>query len=273
VAALTRVFAFLICISAASLTVAGQVPRAEIPGNQVRFSDAVQDGEYLTLTDRLNSSRRFTPDPPAQSDRFSSASLGTVSVEELRHPLSRKAEGQLEQVQRDIRKGDHMAAIRRLTDLQDDPSAKLVVAGMLGAEYSALGRFSEATPYLETAARLQPSLPGNHSKLGYALCASGQVERCEAEVRAALLLDGNLPQARYLMGIILVGRDDPRALEDLRFAEKYVPAAHMIQALYYALHGKADLANQQMLEYLGPQDAASLPEAQRWVRTVLARFE
>jgi tetratricopeptide (TPR) repeat protein len=256
--ALTRVAAFLICLSTACLKVTGQIPRAEIPGSQVGFNAGVQDGEYLAR---------------AEENRFSSDSLGTVSVEELRHPLSRRAERQLDQVQRDVRKGDHLAAIRKLTELQDDSSAQLIVAGMLGTEYLALGRFAEAAPYLETAARLHPNLAGTHSNLGYALCALGQIERGEAEVRAALLLDGKSFQARYLMGILLVGRDDPRALDELHFAEKDIPAAHMIEALYYAGHDEMDLANQQMLEYLGPQDAARLPAAQQWVRTVLAHSE
>ena len=269
---LTRLCAFVICISAACFTAAGQIPRAEIPGNQLGFGDTLQDEEYLTITEHLNSNPRVRPIPSPQPNRFSSASLGTVSVEELRHPLSRRAERQLDQVQRDIRKGDHSAAIRKLTDLEDDSSAKLVVAGMLGTEYLRLGRFGEAIPYLEYAARLQPSSPGNPSNLGYGLCAAGQAERCEEEVRAALSLDRDFPPARYLMGVILVGRGDPRALAHLRFAEKDVPAAHMVQALYYAEHDEMDLANQQMLAYLGPQDEARLPEAQNWLRAALARL-
>lgn len=266
--ALTRTV--LLCISAACFNVAGQIPRAEISG-QVGLSDTIEDGEYLTITERLNPNLRLKPIELPQVNRFSSESLGTVSVEELRHPLSRRAEHMLVQVQRDVRKGDHLAAIRKLTDLQDEVSAERVVAGMLGAEYLALGRFGEAAPYLETAARLQPNLPGNHANFGYALYAIGQVERGEAEVRAALLLDANFPQARYLMGVIMVGRGDPRALEHLRFAEKLIPAAHMVQALYYAQHDEMDRAKEQMLQYLGPGDAARLPEAQNWLRAALAR--
>jgi len=250
-----------------------EIPKAESPGFGVGLRDTIQDGEYLTITQRLNPTLRVRPIEFPREKPFSAASLGTISVDELRHPLSRRAQQQLERIQRDLKKGDRIAAIQKLTELQDDISAKAVVVGMLGAEYLAIGRVKEAITFLETAVHLQPSVAGNHSNLGYALCLLGQCDKGEAEVRVALMYDENCRQARYLMGVILLERGDSLALSYLRFAEKDIPAAHMAQALYYAQHDNMDLANQQLLEYLGPQGKSNLPAAQNWLRNAMARAD
>jgi len=272
---LTRICVLFVMTSAAHIQAqqSNEIPKAESPGFGVGLRDTIQDGEYLTITQRLNPTLRVPPIEFPPENRFSRASLGTVSVDELRHPLSRSAQHQLERIQRDLKKGDRIAAIQKLTELQDDESAKTVVVGMLGAEYLAIGRVDEAITFLETAVHIQPSVAGNHSNLGYALCVIGQCDKGEAEVRAALLYDENCRQAHYLMGVILLTRGDPRALNHLRFAEKDIPAAHMAQALYYAQHHNMDLANEQLLEYLGPQGKANLPVAQNWLRNAMERAD
>jgi Tfp pilus assembly protein PilF len=193
-----------------------------------------------------------------------------VSVDQLRQPLSPKAFRMLETAQADARLGDHLKAVEELRLAVNERSAAPYAHAILGTEYIRLGQVNNAVAELEQAVRLLPHDQGVQSNLGYALCLSGEKDRAELEVRRALELDGKSPQARFLMGAILLSRGagDQPAIEHLEFARRDVPSARLVLATTYARQGQMDAARQAMAEYLGNTRSAELPRALVWLESV-----
>lgn len=127
---------------------------------------------------------------------------GTVSKEQLQHPLSKKGAKMIVQAQQYARAGRHDKAVEQLQAALREPSAVPYARSILGVEYLKLGNAAAALPELEEAVRLLPHDVADRSNLGYALFVLGQKERAEQEVRRALELDPRNPKARYLLEII-----------------------------------------------------------------------
>jgi tetratricopeptide (TPR) repeat protein len=136
---------------------------------------------------------------------------GTVSVEQLQHPVSRKGDGLLRQARTFAAKGDHPKAIAKLQLALKEPSAIPYANSMLGTEYLRTNQVPAAIKSLEQAIKLLPRSAVDHANLGFALFLSGLAERAEQEVRKALELDHTLHQndekTRRVLSLILHARD------------------------------------------------------------------
>ena len=212
----------------------------------------------------------------ARTDVEPSTPAGTVSVEELRHPLSHAGAKLLQQkeAQRYGAAGQHERAIEVLQHGLEDPTAKGYVRSMLGAEYLKTGNMDAAVANLREAVELLPWSAADHSNLGYALCMSGRTEEGEGEIRQAIKLDRNAPQPHFLLGIILLNRATPEAQDQLRLAVNGMSGARLGLAVYHARQGQASEAEQQLEAYLQqvrPADAKRMvKEAQEWLAQTAA---
>ncbi len=79
---------------------------------------------------------------------------------------------------------------------------------LAGSTWLDVNEFESARRDLETALKLNPSLPGIHTILGMALDKCGDQKAAEPELRQALALNGNDFEANLYMGAILFKRRD-----------------------------------------------------------------
>jgi len=142
------------------------------------------------------------PDPPASEPAGTISPAGTVSVEQLQHPLSRKGASLIRKAQNYAAMGDHGKAIAELQLALKERSAIPYAHSLLGSEYLRINQFPAAIEALEQAVKLLPRNAANHSNLGYALFLVGYAERAEQEVRRALELDRNNQTTRHVLSII-----------------------------------------------------------------------
>jgi tetratricopeptide (TPR) repeat protein len=150
----------------------------------------IQMGAFLSL--RLP--ERKDP-PPAQ----------TVSVDQLRNPLTRKAAAMLRKAQDLSHEGDHEKALAQLRIALREPSAIPYARSIMGVEYLRLRNPAAALSELEEAVRLLPHDAVDHANLAYTLFLLGQKERAQQEVDRALELDPQNSHAQYLKGVMLGG--------------------------------------------------------------------
>ncbi len=127
---------------------------------------------------------------------------GTISVEQLQHPVSRKGDGLLRRAQNFSAKGEHAKAIAQLQLALKESSAMPYARSLLGSEYLKINQVPAAIDSLEQAIKLLPRNAVDHSNLGYALFLLGDIERAEREVREALDLDRNNVKTRFVLGLI-----------------------------------------------------------------------
>lgn len=148
----------------------------------------------------------FYNDPRGPELNPAPVPAGTVSVEQLEHPLSPKAAKLLEKARNFAAMGLPDKAIAQLHTALKERSAVPYAHSMLGAEYLRMKRIPEAISELEQALTLLPRNVPDRSNLGYALFLSGDLDRAESEVRKALELDCNNPKTRKVLSKILEAR-------------------------------------------------------------------
>jgi tetratricopeptide (TPR) repeat protein len=148
------------------------------------------------VTIRLAQARSEPPTPGASP----------ISVTQLRHKANKKAVRAAETAQQLTAKGDHPGAIAALRQAVTLDPGFADAHGNLGAEFALVGNYQEAAAELHRAALLAPSSSWIHSNLAYVLYQSGEPAQAEREARRAVALDSRNPQARYLLGVILAGR-------------------------------------------------------------------
>lgn len=189
-----------------------------------------------------------------------------VSVAQLRHPLTRKGSELIEKIQTSLRIGQRAKAKEQIAKAIEDPSAAPYAHAILGTEYLKEGQTQAALPELEGAAEVLP-IADVHSNLGYALCATGQTNRCQWELEEALRLDGTSARARLMLGIMLLNQRsrDQEAQYNLQAAQDSIPLAHLALAVCNQRRGEKDAAAEQVREYLGPQRDARFSSFLKWV--------
>ncbi len=195
----------------------------------------------------------------------------TVSVTQLRHPLSRKGMRLIKKVESYLKIGQRAKAKEQLAEAMKEPSAAPYAHAILGTEYLRDGKPAAAIPELEDAARVLP-IAGVHSNLGYALCLTGHGKRGQQELEEALRLDGDSPQTRFLIGIILLNQKSQaqEAQYNLKMAQDRVRSAHLGLAVCDILKGEMDAAQKQVRQYLGPERENEFFVAWQWVSAAAA---
>jgi tetratricopeptide (TPR) repeat protein len=263
----TMMTLFFLVMPAFNLHLFGQETRIELQRTDQLWANATQP-----LWEKEMHSSDFIPDlsrslsEPAGEPQVMRGPL-TVSVEELRHPVSRKGRKLLEKAEAVSRVGDHSKAIEELNAALKDPSAAPYAHGALGLEYVRLHRIADAIAEFEEAIALRPRSAKDHSNFGYALCVAGQIERGLGEIETALTLDQSLLKTRFLKGLILLDRDshEHEAWANLQAAGREIPSAHLALALFYNRHGQGVAAQQQLQDYAQLGLGVTLAQAQDWL--------
>jgi tetratricopeptide (TPR) repeat protein len=180
----------------------GQIPKPAQLGVVSHAEDS--SGVVESTPGIAESNDKVYKGPPAPQDPEASvhAPAGTISVEQLQHPVSRKGANLLHRAQNFSDIGDHGRAIAELQLALKERSAIPYADSLLGSEYLRINQIPAAIEALEQAVKLMPRNAVNHSNLGYALFLMGYVERAEQEVRRALDLDRNNEKTRRVLGII-----------------------------------------------------------------------
>jgi tetratricopeptide (TPR) repeat protein len=190
---------------------------------------------------------------------------GTVSVDQLRHPLSGKAGRLIENGQKFSKAGDYQKAIGEFRQALNEPAAVPYAHSLLGTEYLKIGDAPAASIELSEAARLLPGVPANHSNLGYAYLLMGKRQAAERELREAIKIDHTSPQPRFLLGLLLLDGGTTEAADYLNFAEKLLLKARLALAVFHVRHGQPEAAAQELRAYLGSKWAEDGARAEKWL--------
>jgi Flp pilus assembly protein TadD len=195
---------------------------------------------------------------------------GMVSADELRSPLSGKAERSLRKAQSLIQSGDRSGAIAKLREATEIPSAKPYAYSLLGQELLRSGDVKAALPELEQAVQLLPNNVADRANLGLALLMSGDVNAAEGELRRALQLDPKNLQTKLVLGMTMlrIGSHDEEAVDLLVAAAPRCPSAHVLLAAFYARSGRLDAAEKEGRAFLGPAVSSDPAVVHNWVASI-----
>ena len=182
---------------------------------------------------------------------FAQADSGTVSVEELRNPLSGKSLRTILSAQQHLRSGERLQGLQELRQAMNDPIAMPYAISILGAEHVRSGEYDVATRELQQAVKLLPGRAENFSNLAYVLYLTGHTEEGVAEARKALQLDPARPKTRLVLGMLLLrqGSHEAEAIAHLQAATEEVPSAHLALAAHYERVGHAPEAEKERRAY------------------------
>ena len=182
---------------------------------------------------------------------FAQADSGTVSVEELRNPLSGKSLRTILSAQQHLRSGERLQGLQELRQAMNDPIAMPYAISILGAEHVRSGEYDVATRELQQAVTLLPGRAENFSNLAYVLYLTGRIEEGVAEARKALQLDPARPKTRLVLGMLLLrhGSHEAEAIAHLQAATEEVPSAHLALAAHYERVGHAPEAEKERRAY------------------------
>jgi hypothetical protein len=198
---------------------------------------------------------------------------GTVSVQQLKHPVTAKSKRILADAQRACSKGEYLKAVEILRGALNDPAAVPYARMNIGVAYLRAGQIAPAIPELEEAARLMPEDAVVRTNLAYALLLNKQVEAAETEGRLALQLDRNSSKARWVVGWILLSKGSKleEGVEDLRFASREIPKARMALAQFYEKTGQKDAAVRELREFLPQASVEDRAAVERWISKLVAK--
>jgi Flp pilus assembly protein TadD len=176
---------------------------------------------------------------------------GTISVEELRNPLSGKSLRTILSAQQRLRAGERIQAREELRQAMNDPIAMPYAISMLGAEHIKTGEYDVALLELQQAVRLLPGRAENFSNLAYVLYLTGRTEEGLVEARKALQLDPIRPKTRLVLGMLLLrqGSHEAEAVVHLQAATQEIPSAHLALAAHYERQGHAPEAERERRAY------------------------
>lgn len=139
--------------------------------------------------------------PPQQQERLG---RGTVSVQEMEHPLEGRSLELLLKAQKLVEKGDSIKALELLQKLTADRAAAPYAFGLLGITHLRTGDFEAAVTELDAAVAMSPGVAAFHSNLALALAESHRFEEALKESRRALQLDPGHSKYRLVAGQILL---------------------------------------------------------------------
>ena len=260
-AELRRVFAGLILLLTPALF--GQPSdRSYLPAAEYDQPDEVFGERVHSVFDEIE--RTLAPHRLTQQEA-SSGPAGTVSVDQLRHPLSRKGQQLIERGQRYAKANQHAKAILEFRRGLEEASAAPYAHGLLGIEYLKLNDAPSAIVELREAVQMLPGIAANHTNLGYALCLTGQRKWAERELREAVRLDRTSFQAWYLLGLLQLDKRSQEAERNLTVALQGMQKARLALAVVHARAGDAVSAGQDIRGFLGRQRLHEADSTTQWV--------
>ncbi len=175
-----------LCLTMVSLW--GQIPKLAPQFAPLGALARAEDSPQALANNQIFYNSPRTPEPHT-SQPDGTVSAGTVSVEQLQHPLSRKGASLLARAKNFAAVGDHGKAIAELQLALKERSAIPYAHSLLGSEYLKIDQVPAAIEALEQAVKLLPRNAVNHANLAYAWFLQGDAQRAEIEVRQALELN------------------------------------------------------------------------------------
>jgi tetratricopeptide (TPR) repeat protein len=119
-----------------------------------------------------------------------------------------------------FRQEKYEAALQQFQDARRVRPADASLENFIGITETKLGRIDDADKDYETAARLDPRLPGPHKNLGFNYLGKGQYDLAEKHLKAALALDGVDPFVHYYLAILYLSTSrDKDAIPHIKPAE------------------------------------------------------
>lgn len=199
---------------------------------------------------------------------YGGGASGTVSVAELRHPLSGKARALIQKAQMALIAGNVDDCLQELDAAVKERSAIPYIPGVRGEAYLFSGRVPEAIAELRLAVEQLP-VSANYSNLGFAYILNGDIDEGEQNLERALELKDVL-QTRYLLGLVLLDLKprNAEACDQLDRAQNLIPEARVALAVCYERGGSEAAAARQVRDFLGPARESEFDEWKKWVDTV-----
>lgn len=145
-------------------------------------------------------------------NKLSRPGSGTVSLQQLQHPVSKQVQKLLEKGGKSLTAKNFEAAEADFRKaLRDDPQCMQAHA-LLGLAYIRRSEWKEAVTEYRAAVALDPANSVIRSNLSAALASDGDFADAAIEAQSALKLDGHNPRAHFVMAGILLR--DPRGFGD-----------------------------------------------------------
>jgi hypothetical protein len=154
---------------------------------------------------------------------------GTVSLQELSHPTSKRVRKLLLTGQRLLHDQQLDAAAERFREaVKEDPYNTEAHAG-LGQIFANKSEWRAAAEEYRAAVLLNPNNYLLHSNLGVALVITNHLDEAEAEASKALKLNPGFDKAHYVMAAVLERRGRmPEAVQHLKRAQDTFPTARKV---------------------------------------------
>lgn len=198
---------------------------------------------------------------------------GTVSLRELRHPLTSKSKRLFAAAQQAAAKGEYLKAVDILRGALSDPAAEPYARTNIGAAYIRAGQPAAAIPELTEAVRLMPDDAVARTNFAYALMLTKRMDEAQEQAQQALRLDKNSSKARWVLGSILLARGSrvEEGVEDLRFASREIPKARVTLAQFYERTGRRDDAVRELRAFLPQASDQERATVERWLSKLAAQ--
>lgn len=197
----------------------------------------------------------------------------TVSVRDLRHPLTSKSKRLFAAAQQAAAKGEYLKAVDILRGALSDPAAEPYARTNIGAAYIRAGQPAAAIPELKEAVRLMPDDAVARTNFAYALMLTKRTDEAQEQAQQALRLDKNSSKARWVLGSILLARGSrvEEGVADLRFASREIPKARVTLAQFYERTGRRDDAVRELRAFLPQASDQERATVERWLSKLAAQ--
>jgi tetratricopeptide (TPR) repeat protein len=152
---------------------------------------------------------------------------GTVSIQQLNHPLSKQVRKLLESGQKLIADQNYSSAAARFREAARDAPDCVQAHADLALALSRMQAWDAAAEEYRAAVALDPKSSILHSNLSAALASSKRFDEARSEATAALKLDPRNPRAHFVMAGVLLSNHEPvsRAMPHLVAAQDTIPSA------------------------------------------------
>lgn len=193
---------------------------------------------------------------------------GSVSIHELATRLPKNVKKLVARAEDDLSRGDIRGSIKHLeAALAQCPDCALV-HNNLGSRYMRVGAFAEAVRSFERAVELDPASAKAHGNLAIALVTIKSFNAAEEAARKALRLDHIYVPARYVLGLVALGRRECtlESVAHLEAAADLYPRARLSAAAALECRGDDRAAAAHLSAYLKDPHAELREQVEQWRR-------